>query len=96
MVELGCVGLFLFVTLLVVGLQSLGTLRTVRNDPIRLIILMLFTLTLGGALVSGDLHDNRLLFMMIGLMAFQNKSAITPAVAKQKPIDLNKEGLDIC
>lgn len=95
-VELGLVGLFLFVMLLFVGFRSLGTLRAIRNDPIRLIILMLFTFTMGGALISGDLHDNRLLFMMIGLMAFQNKSLINPAVAKQKTIDLNKAGLNIC
>ena len=86
MVELGSIGLFLFAMLLFVGFRSLGHLRTVRNDPIRLIILMLFTFTMGGALISGDLHDNRLLFMVIGLMAFQNKSAINPAVARQKNI----------
>ena len=74
MVELGSVGLFFFVILLFVGLRSLGTLQIIRNDPIRQIILMLFTFTLCGALISGDLHDNRLLFMVIGLMAFQNKS----------------------
>ena len=96
MVELGLVGLFFFITLLFVGLRSLGTLQIVRNDPIRLIILMLFTFTLGGALISGDLHDNRLLFMVIGLMAFQNKSVINPAVARQKTIDLNKAGFNIC
>lgn len=73
MVELGSVGLFLFAMLLFVGFRSLGHLKAVRNDPIRLIILMLFTFTMGGALISGDLHDNRLLFMVIGLMAFQNK-----------------------
>ena len=90
MVELGLVGLFLFVMLLFVSFRSLGTLRAVRNDPIRLIILMLFTFTTGRALISGDLHSNRLLFMVIGLMAFRNQFVINPAVAKKKNTDLCK------
>ncbi|MCD6321858.1 MAG: O-antigen ligase family protein [Clostridiales bacterium] len=71
MVEMGLVGLVLFISLLFVGIRSLGSSRILRNNSIRIIILMLFAFTLGGALISGDLHDNRLLFMVIGLMASQ-------------------------
>jgi len=83
MAEMGLVGLFLFVSLLFVGLRSLGNYRVIRNNPICAIILMIFTFMLGGAMISGDLHDNRLLFMAIGLMAFKKSTAVKNKLTEQ-------------
>jgi len=67
LVELGLVGLILFSTLCFFGLKALGSLRHVRNDPWRLLILMLFVNVFLNAMVSGDLPDNRLVLGILGL-----------------------------
>ena len=70
-VELGIVGLFLFLLQLFLGLyQLMKTNSFIQNEFIRKAILMLFIFLFGGALISGDLHDNRLLFMSLGLMGW--------------------------
>lgn len=65
--EMGLVGLGLFTALNVYALKLLGTLQRVRSDPWRMLVLMLYAGALVNAMVSGDLHDNRSLFLVIGL-----------------------------
>jgi O-antigen ligase len=72
-VELGLVGLVLFVGLLAFALRALGPWHLVRQDPIRVLILMLFASMFINALVSGDLSYNRPLFAVLGLMAVAGK-----------------------
>lgn len=76
MAELGLVGLSLFVTLLVFAWRALGPWGLVRNDPIRILIVMLFVNTFANALVSGDISDNRTMFAMLGLMMLTGKQSV--------------------
>jgi O-antigen ligase len=67
--ELGLIGLFLFCLLIAFALkQIIVPWRILNNSPIRILVLMLFFNTFINAMVSGDLHDNRVLFAMLGLM----------------------------
>lgn len=76
LVELGLVGFGLFTVLVFVALKSLGTLRAIRHDPWRLIVLMLFVNTILNSMVSGDIPDNRVVFGVLGLMALPQMGAM--------------------
>ncbi len=68
LVELGLVGLFLFIWYLAASLKGL-TLARLRSDPGAALVLMLFLNAAANSLVSGDLPDNRMFFALLGLCA---------------------------
>jgi hypothetical protein len=70
MIELGFVGLALFWIMGLISVRNLGPLRDIRNDPVRVFLLTAFLTQFVIAHVSGDLHENRGLFVMMGLMTF--------------------------
>ncbi|HBO44053.1 MAG TPA: hypothetical protein DD670_08990 [Planctomycetaceae bacterium] len=78
LVELGLLGLLLLAALAVCACRSLGSLKQIAADPLRMTILMLLVNALCNALVSGDLADNRFLFAILGL-------ACLPRCRKDKP-----------
>lgn len=65
--ETGVIGVALLVLLLGFGLRSLGGWRTLRQDPLRVIILALVIYWLVVAQISGDLVDNRALLVCTAL-----------------------------
>jgi O-antigen ligase len=68
--ELGIVGLFLFVAVLVISVRQLGSWSTIRKDPTRITVLLLFAFALFSAMTGSDLAANRFLLATLGLMNF--------------------------
>ena len=68
--ELGLVGLLLFSALNGYALRTLGSRKLIRDDPLRMLVLMLYANALLNALASGDIPANRVLFAFLGLMTF--------------------------
>ena len=66
--ELGIVGLFVLITVLALGLAS-AWIRRRQAGPAILVASVLFVNTFLNAQISGDITDNRLLFMSLGLLA---------------------------
>ena len=66
--ELGVVGLILLIAVLALGLGSAWARRRWAG-PATLVATMLFVNTFLNAQISGDLTDNRLVFMSLGLLA---------------------------
>ena|GEM_PF-839809 len=69
--EYGILGTALLGLLFFLSFRSLGPLKTIANDPIRIIISMMFTTAICNAMVSGDMSDNRFMFAVLGLMAMR-------------------------
>lgn len=69
MVELGLIGLIIFIMLLIIALKCFGPWKTVRDDPLKILIFVIFINALVNAMVSGDIPDNRFLFFVLGIMA---------------------------
>ena len=67
LVETGIVGLVLMIALLVVALRPVSIDR-LRNDPLALCAFMLFVWLVLKAQLGPDLADNRLMFMMLGVL----------------------------
>jgi O-antigen ligase len=67
LVEFGLAGLLLLGAMMACAWRSLGTLREIVADPLRITIVMLLVNALCNAMVSGDLSDNRFLFGVLGL-----------------------------
>jgi O-antigen ligase len=78
LVELGLCGLVLFGTVMVAAMRSLGSLRRIAADPLRMTILMMLIGALGNAMVSGDLSDNRFLFGVLGLACLPRQGRKSP------------------
>jgi hypothetical protein len=76
MFELGLVGLLLFIGLLAFALRSLGPWCLIRNDPLRILVLMLFVNVFVNASITGDLNYNRGLFAVLGLMLIRRKDSL--------------------
>jgi O-antigen ligase len=68
MAELGIIGLVMMGAMLRFAWRSLGPWHVIRDDPWRILILMLFMSTFFNAMISGDIADNRVLFGILGLM----------------------------
>jgi O-antigen ligase len=66
--ETGLIGLALLAATLIVPLR-VHSLRSLHDDPLALIATMLLANTLLNAMVSGDVTDNRLVFLALGLLA---------------------------
>lgn len=68
LVEQGVLGLGLFTLAVCQGWRALGPVYALRNDPWRMLVLMLFVHAFVNAMFSGDIPGNRVLFAMMGLM----------------------------
>ena len=68
LVEHGLLGLALFMLAVCQGWRALGPVHALRNDPWRMLVLMLFVHAFVNAMFSGDIPGNRVLFAMMGLM----------------------------
>jgi O-antigen ligase len=69
LVENGMIGVLLFVVLIVTAMRLMG-FKPGQTDVVRMILLMMFVNAFMNAQVTADLPDNRLLFALLGLMAF--------------------------
>lgn len=69
--EQGILGLCLLLLLLGYASFTLGPWRRLRASPTLLTIFMLLTYALANALVSGDIPDNRVLFLLLGMCAIR-------------------------
>lgn len=68
LVELGFIGVVLFLTLIFYAFSFLSPLKSLGDQPIKTLLMMLIVYMLINSMVSGDISDNRLLFTIIGLM----------------------------
>ncbi len=68
--ELGLVGLAIFLGMILFCLYVLGNVNEILKNPIKCIVFQLFVFSFLNTLFSGDLHDNRSLFFIMGLMSF--------------------------
>jgi O-antigen ligase len=69
MVELGLTGLFLFGFVLFRAFKGFIRSKYYKSIFFRIVILMMFVNAFMGAMFSGDLNDNRIIFALLGLMA---------------------------
>jgi len=69
LVELGIVGLGLFGVLCSMAYGLLGSLSRLQREPWRMLVLMLLVMLFMHAMVSCDLHENRALFMVLGMFS---------------------------
>jgi O-antigen ligase len=88
LVESGVVGLILLVVLLHVALRPVS-LERVSNDPLASCAFMMFVNAFMNAMVSGDLADNRTLFMLLGLLTVFTVKRGTPRRAVQPSLALS-------
>jgi O-antigen ligase len=72
-VELGLVGLGLFAAMLIYAIRCLGPPKQIRRDPLKAFLATLLLSIFVVASVSGDLHENRGLFMMLGLCMYSSR-----------------------
>ena len=79
MVEFGLCGLGLLAWLFLAAKRGLGTMARIGDDPLRVIVLMVFVNALANAMVSGDIPDNRFLFGTLGLMLLPHRPIIKAA-----------------
>lgn len=71
LVELGLAGLILFGLIVFFALKGLIKSNSGKNVFFGAVILMMFVNAFTGAMLSGDLNDNRIIFAFLGLMAFK-------------------------
>lgn len=71
LVELGLAGLALFGCILVLALKGFIKTQNTGSVFFSILILMMFVNALIGAMFSGDINDNRIIFALLGLMAFE-------------------------
>ncbi len=71
LVELGLTGLILFGSIVFVALKGFKRSHNSRNIFLGSVILMMFVNAFVGAMLSGDINDNRIIFALLGLMAFE-------------------------
>lgn len=68
LVEFGLIGFIILASLFVYAIRNLGSWKSIRNTPLKLIILMIFLNAFLNALLSGDIPNNRFVFGALGLM----------------------------
>lgn len=71
LVELGLIGLILFGFTLFVALMGFKKSNYNRTYFFSSVILMMFVNAFIGAMFSGDINDNRIIFALLGLMTFE-------------------------
>jgi O-antigen ligase len=71
LVEVGLAGLILFGLIVFFALKGFIKSNRDKNIFFGAVILMMFVNAFTGAMLSGDLNDNRIIFALLGLMAFK-------------------------
>lgn len=74
MVELGLMGLILFGFILFWALKGFIQSKYSKSISSSMVILMMFINAFIGAMFSGDINDNRIVFALLGLMAFDESN----------------------
>ena len=82
MVELGLIGLLLFIGMVIFGLRTLGSWGSIAKEPARILILMLCVNVFVNAQVTGDIGYNNMMFGIFGLLMLTRRSV---AQAKGSP-----------
>jgi len=72
--ELGLIALLITGSFIALNLRRLGSWSIIRNDAVRTTVLMLFVYAIINASISGDIPDNRFLFMVLGCMSLPKSS----------------------
>jgi O-antigen ligase len=70
--ELGIIGLVLLLALFVFVMRGLK-IKGLQKDPVKIIVLMLLLNSVVNAMFSGDISDNRVVFVMLALTAFSGR-----------------------
>ena len=73
LVELGLTGLILFGSMVFTALKGFKRSHNSQTLFFGSIILMMFVNAFTGSMLSGDLNDNRMVFVLLGLMAFEEE-----------------------
>lgn len=71
LVELGLIGLILFGLIVLLALKGFIKQNKKTNIFLGSVVLMLFVNAFTGAMLSGDINDNRILFVLFGLLALR-------------------------
>jgi len=69
-VELGLLGLVLFVTLIMFAIHKLSLHNHIRNNSLEMMIFLIFCFLFLRTLVSGEINDHRVFFAILGFMMF--------------------------
>ena len=83
-VESGVVGLVLVAALLIIGLRPISVER-LRNDPLALCVFMLFVWEFIKANLGPDIAENRIMFMLLGMLTMFTVPRGTPGQAAVRP-----------
>ena len=89
--ELGITGFLLLLAIIGVALAGLTRRPRLRSDPFRMFAGLAFVNVFLNAMVSGDLSDNRVVFLALGLMAAS--AACVGAGAESGPAALGGAGM---
>lgn len=69
-VELGLIGLLLFITLITFAIHKLSLHSHLRNNLLKMMIFLIFCFLFLRTLVSGEINDHRAFFAILGFMMF--------------------------
>lgn len=69
-VELGLIGLVLFITLIMFAIHKLNLHCHLRNNSLEMMIFLIFCFLFLRTLISGEINDHRAFFAILGLMMF--------------------------
>ncbi|MBB6453301.1 O-antigen ligase [Salirhabdus euzebyi] len=69
-VELGLVGLILFLLLLGYFLRNVLSIKKVASNKMNILLVMIFANSFLNVLLSGDIPDNRMFFVFLGLLSY--------------------------
>jgi len=70
MAELGTVGLALYLWLVSRAFRAFAPVKRLLSEPLLMLVFMLAVYAMFNSLVNGDLHENRMLFMALGLCSY--------------------------
>lgn len=92
MVELGLMGLVLFSFIIFWAFKGFTQSRYKKNIFFSIVILMMFINAFMGAMFSGDINDNRILFALLGLMVFdESENEVNKKYACKKRVRENEK-----
>ena len=69
-VELGLIGLVLFITLIMFTIHKLNLHNHLRNNSLKMMIFLIFCFLFLRTLISGEINDHRAFFAILGFMMF--------------------------
>lgn len=69
-VEVGLLGLVLFITLIMFAIHKLNLHNHLRNNSLKMMIFLIFCFLFLRTLISGEINDHRAFFAILGFMMF--------------------------